>query len=134
MPEETIRFEEKRTFLGRNGEFTATGTSVSADNKTLMLEPVTTKDLIGRCRIELPANEAQALIDAVNKVVGHLATPEEIRLAREEYAEEGRIEIDDNAVASRSDEGRYVQAWVWVANKEEETEEEQENQPTASTA
>ena len=36
------------------------------------------------------------------------------RLARAEYAEGGRIEIDDHARTSRSEEGVYVAAWVWL--------------------
>lgn len=39
--------------------------------------------------------------------------------ARAEYADEGRIEIDENAQISAADsedepEGCYIQAWVWV--------------------
>lgn len=44
-----------------------------------------------------------------------------IEKAREYYQEEGNIEIDNNAEISKSDEGAYVQAWVWVPNEEEET-------------
>ena len=37
-----------------------------------------------------------------------------IEQARIEYQEEGRIEIDDNAIVSLSaDNGAYVQAWVY---------------------
>jgi hypothetical protein len=38
--------------------------------------------------------------------------------AKAEYSEDGRIEIDDNAILSRSEEGAYVQAWVWVGNED----------------
>jgi hypothetical protein len=38
--------------------------------------------------------------------------------ARRQYQREGEIEVQDNAVISRSsdpgDPGAYVQAWVWV--------------------
>ena len=35
--------------------------------------------------------------------------------AKAQYEDEGSIEIDDNAAVSRgSDNGAYVQAWVWV--------------------
>lgn len=44
-----------------------------------------------------------------------------IEKAREYYQEEGTIEIDNNADISKSDEGVYVHAWVWVPNEEEET-------------
>ena len=37
--------------------------------------------------------------------------------ARAAYGYEGEIEIDDNAILSRSEEGAYVQAWVWVGKE-----------------
>lgn len=50
-------------------------------------------------------------------------TDEEYRkAAREQYGDEGQIEIDDEAPVSSQGpgpdmpEGAYVQAWVWVAN------------------
>ena len=47
------------------------------------------------------------------------ATPAEIERARADYADEGQIEIDDEALCSRVDgEGTWVQAWVWLANEE----------------
>ena len=39
------------------------------------------------------------------------------------YEDEGTLEIDDNAVVSKSDGGVYVQAWVWIDDEEEEEEE-----------
>jgi hypothetical protein len=52
-------------------------------------------------------------------------------LASEEYAEEGRIEFDDDAEVSLSEEGdairgAYVQAWVFVENPDYTEEGEQE--------
>ena len=39
-----------------------------------------------------------------------------IDLARDQRQEEGLVEIDDNAqVSEGSDNGCYVQAWVWVS-------------------
>lgn len=38
-----------------------------------------------------------------------------VYLAREKYEREGEVEIDANAKLSEgSDNGTYVQAWVWV--------------------
>ncbi|KKK56361.1 hypothetical protein LCGC14_3065310 [marine sediment metagenome] len=53
---------------------------------------------------------------------------EYIEKAREQYARDGEIEIDDVADVARdlSDEpvqGAYVQAWVWVTNDEEGEED-----------
>lgn len=39
-----------------------------------------------------------------------------IRYAREEHAEDGKIEIDDDAEVTRVCCGAYVQAWVFVSN------------------
>jgi len=40
-------------------------------------------------------------------------------MAKALYQEEGRIEIDDNAKISRgTEDGAYVQAWVWVEFEE----------------
>ena len=44
-----------------------------------------------------------------------MTNQEFIDAARAQYEDEGTIEIDDTAVVSRgSDNGAYVQAWVWV--------------------
>jgi hypothetical protein len=44
------------------------------------------------------------------------------QLARAKWAEEGELEIDDNAPVSLGpdNEGAYVQAWVWVDKPEED--------------
>ena len=36
------------------------------------------------------------------------------KAARDQYQREGEIEIDDSAIVSDSEDGAYVQAWVWV--------------------
>ena len=56
----------------------------------------------------------------------HTLSPDSafIQAAREQYQEEGSIEIDENAVVSRGDEdGHYVQAWVWVSARQPTQEE-----------
>jgi hypothetical protein len=47
------------------------------------------------------------------------AEPDEIVAAREMYADDD-IQIDDDAAASRADDGVWVSAWVWVPNEEED--------------
>jgi len=44
------------------------------------------------------------------------ATPEQIILARQMYADDSDddIEIDDNAEASASPDGTWIAAWVWL--------------------
>ncbi len=47
-------------------------------------------------------------------------------LAKDLYQDEGRIEIDDNAIVNRGIEpveGAYEQAWVWVAVDDEDDAE-----------
>lgn len=44
---------------------------------------------------------------------GTFASPQEIRAAREGYASDD-IDIDEPAIASRTDDGLWVQAWVWL--------------------
>lgn len=34
--------------------------------------------------------------------------------AKHEWHRDGEVEIDDDAIVSESEEGAYVQAWVWV--------------------
>ena len=41
------------------------------------------------------------------------ASPEEIERARRKYGSDD-VGIDDNAKASRTDDGTWVQAWVWL--------------------
>ena len=47
-----------------------------------------------------------------------------IAAAKKQYHKEGEIEIDAKAKVSRapgnSDNGAYVQAWVWVADEDAE--------------
>jgi len=52
-------------------------------------------------------------------------------LADDEYQDEGRVEIDDNAVVSRGgSSGAYVAAWVWVYDPRHETADGDEEFPT----
>ena len=44
--------------------------------------------------------------------------------AKEMYQQEGEIEVDNDALISRGDdEGAYVEAWVWVPDDEDLTDE-----------
>ena len=44
-----------------------------------------------------------------------------VRRARQDYQHDGEVEIDDDAAVSRSEDGAYVQAWVWIADGEATT-------------
>jgi hypothetical protein len=64
------------------------------------------------------ANQIQGILDKAEQT--KTATPELIELARQQYQQEGYVEIDDNAeVSEGKDQGVYVQAWVWVGKGEE---------------
>ena len=59
------------------------------------------------------------------------AREETIReLAREQYEEEGKLEVDEDATVSEvednedGDNGAYVQAWVWVSFADTELDKE----------
>ena len=51
----------------------------------------------------------------------HRATLDEIEAARKAYAHgsDDNVEVDDDALVSRGEDGVWVQAWVWVRNTEE---------------
>lgn len=51
--------------------------------------------------------------------------------ARQMYANCGHsddIEIDSNAQVSETDDGTWVQAWVWVPNEEDDEDEDEESE------
>ena len=41
-----------------------------------------------------------------------------VAAAQQLRQEDGVLEIDDDAEVSRSDQGAYVSAWVWIGNEE----------------
>ena len=48
-----------------------------------------------------------------------IATPEQIKRARDEYGSDD-IMIDDDAGQSPTETGVWVQAWVWLENPEDQ--------------
>lgn len=59
----------------------------------------------------LETEKNRALVDAQRRA-------EIIEMVRDRYAEEGRIEIDQDADVLISSNGAYVSAWVFVDNSE----------------
>ncbi len=55
------------------------------------------------------------LRDAIKAMKDAAADPSEIENARSTYGSD-EIEIDDDALCSRADDGIWVQAWVWLAS------------------
>lgn len=61
--------------------------------------------------------------ELMRKIAAAEADQEEIDLARNEYGSD-EVEIDDDATTSRSDDGTWVSAWVWLSNDDLELAEE----------
>lgn len=57
---------------------------------------------------------AKALSMALTEPYTSTYGPAYIRKAKSDHHVDGHLEIDDDAVVSESEEGAYVQAWVWV--------------------
>jgi len=60
--------ERRPTFLGRNGRYKCDGVNVSRAEETVVISPLTSRGLVGRCEIELPISEVPALVVALQKV------------------------------------------------------------------
>lgn len=70
--------------------------------------------------------EATALEKAIGEMRDAAATPEERAAAQDEHGSDD-VEIDDDALASRTDEGTWVQGWVYVAMSDDEPEDEEDD-------
>lgn len=46
---------------------------------------------------------------------------------KHEFGSDGDVDIDENAVVSRSDDGAYVMAWLWVSNEDAGLSDENED-------
>ena len=64
---EEVRFEKNVRFLGRNGLFKSMGVCVDEFEGAVNISPITSKDLIGRCCIEIPIESIPELIEALQK-------------------------------------------------------------------
>jgi hypothetical protein len=64
-------------------------------------------------------NPPAALSAAIESGVKHLDDPRReqiVEMARESLGREGAIEFDDDAVVSEgSDNGAYVEGWIWLS-------------------
>lgn len=66
----------------------------------------------------------QALVTAIAEADQDADTAEAYRAAAvDQWAEEGGLEIDDDAVVSLGDKGAHVAAWVWVDKEDVDLEE-----------
>jgi len=64
-----ITFDKPTKFLGRNGYFKCTGLFVTENpNGEVWIEPITGKDEVGRCRIEIPVEALTEVIASLNGI------------------------------------------------------------------
>lgn len=71
----SIKFYERHGhFLGRNGFFKASGVEVNSFEDTLILSPITTKGVVGRCQIHIPSEDIEQLIKEL-----YAALPESVQ-------------------------------------------------------
>jgi hypothetical protein len=61
-----IEFKRTTEFLGRNGVFNCTGLYISwGPEKTVNIYPITSKKVLGRCRIAIPQEAIPDVIKAL---------------------------------------------------------------------
>lgn len=87
-----IKFKRMLSFLGRNGYSNMAGIEISGltcDDKAVWLEPITSKDKTGRCRLEIPLEEVARVIAAMRKEAellrGHKDIPDPLEGCRAAY-------------------------------------------------
>jgi len=72
LNDSNVQFDLSKTgrFLGRNGMFKCAGIDVlvTADDKEVIISPITSKGLVGRCEIWIPKVDVSTLIKALKSV------------------------------------------------------------------
>jgi len=76
----------------------------------------TFQDLLTAARtVNNPPAALSAAIEAADKHLDDPRREQIVEMARESLGREGAIEFDDDAVVSEgSDNGAYVEGWIWV--------------------
>lgn len=78
------------------------------------IERILSEDaVVAACALLGEEEHAKTLL-AVKEALDGIATPTVREVARDNHQND-ELEIDDDAGTSPSDEGTWVQAWVWVA-------------------
>ena len=69
MKTEKMNYTELSYFLGRNGTFKQDGISITQyyDNQTIYIEPITSKNQIGRAFITIPKENLSKFIKMLQK-------------------------------------------------------------------
>ena len=66
--------------------------------------------------VENPPTTLREAIEAVEKHLDDPRREQILEMARESLGREGAIEFDDDAIASEgSDNGAYVEGWIWLS-------------------
>lgn len=65
---------------------------------------------------------AEGLTPEIRETIKRMVSGERsyVDRAHHEWHRDGEVEIDQEAIVSESEEGAYVQAWVWVSRPEGE--------------
>lgn len=64
-----IPFSKTAQFLGRNGKFSASGLGIYPETDRIVLLPITSKARMGRCEIEIPKEDLQTIIIALQRLL-----------------------------------------------------------------
>lgn len=65
-----IDFKKTVKFTGRNGSFKSTGVYLSNSFEgDVVIEPITSKGIVGRSQIEIPKESVQEFIDELKQLV-----------------------------------------------------------------
>jgi len=62
-----IKYDRNVNFIGRNGYFKASGLDIYANESIVILQPITSKGVTGRCSIEIPIEAVAALMNILNQ-------------------------------------------------------------------
>jgi len=111
-----IDFPRIVKFQGRNGVFNAKGLAINVfyfpDKKDISIRPITTKEMLAQCRIELPAESLYPLIDLLQDVA------REIDPIVEHWGDDPVFAVENWRYEVENDDTRlgYVD---WVRNQRE---------------
>lgn len=66
MKNKRIKFKKLRTlFTGRNGTFYCTGLNIDKWDNIIKINPITSKNKIANCRIEIPLEDLSLFIETL---------------------------------------------------------------------
>jgi hypothetical protein len=95
MAIKTVNFKRPVTFTGRNGTFKCIGVELMECGDRVQISPITSKGQIGRCDIDVPAEDVDAFIEAFQslkpKPKSYDETPHEAGCAKRQH---GAAECD----------------------------------------